>query len=854
MSVLGVDQVEKRSNVSGSWGTATDGQSWSHPVGGSTINVTSGHLVVVNTPGTWDHMILGSKTSGPQEVYTEFHTSATTENFGALLRYTSAGTSGYMMVFDGGSGGVYIYLEDPINGLTTLASKTMTVSSGATYGVRARADGSNLLLKIWNKTSSEPTSWTVTTTDSTYTSGEFGLLAKASSSPYFLTFQAVDYPVSDSNTVTEVVTTSTVSSASITETSAVTEVRTTQINVTITESYIVTEVVTGQSQSTIGTSSATVTDQNNAVEMMAVQMGGITTEARVVGEVVTGQSQSTSIVTVSVTITETNPVTEQANLYSLKPQFVPGVKSGLQILYAGIDISEHVQDSSIQIKSILGQGPGMSGSGSSHSATAQLEVDFGAVGDAIGAGTLPRQAAVVRMGEIQIWDPSGIPLFGGFVSKIEDLTEKTKQYTQLDCYDYWQHLDRIYVQKNYSGASDTFIIRDLIQTFAPWLDVSALPTTTNYQFSVKVYKGITLQKALAQITDITGFALWIDPLKVVHYESPALATQAPFSLSSNPNFRTSFNCGVETFTIDDTAAINRCTFYGGKIPSSDFTQDLSTQANGNNKVFVLAYYPREASDGKIHVYVNGIEQVIGYANGTDSSSANVLKSQGGLADVLVNADAHTLTFDVAPTNSGPNSVTCKYRYEFPMTIQITDPTSFRFFGSWYDGIISDDTVFDYNTAVARCRTMLAEQSFGLTQLTVHCWKPGIQPGQIIRVDHDPRNIHMELLVQEVDVAPLGKGVYQYVLTLGNWTYNLIDALVRTADAAEHAQLAATTDVTNVDATTQDTNLIWVEQMIDTYNLHESYSVHNKPYTYVYARSSPIGDGHDGFPGFSVIQS
>jgi hypothetical protein len=783
--ILGQDRPDLRSNVSGSWGTSTSGLVWAHPVGGSTLNVTSGALIVVNTPGTWDHMLLGSVTSGPQEVYAEVVPDATTENFGALLRYTSAGSAGYMMIFDGGSHGAYIYKEDPVNGLTTLKSVAMAITANTLYCVRARADGSTLMLKVWQRANGEPAQWSVVTSDTTYTSGQFGLLGKASNNLAFKTFLAVDYPLSEVNTVVEVIT-----------------AQSSQLPVIVTET-------------------------NSVVEQQ--------------------------VNTVSVKIVETNVVTELSGAYAQKPAFQIRPRSGLTVLYAGQDISEHVRDDSVQIKSVLGQGPGMPGGGSSHTATGQLLVDFGSVGNAMGAGTLPNKPAVVRMGEIQIWSPEAIPLFGGFVSKIEDATDRTTPYTQLDLYDYWSHLDRVMIQQRiYSGKSDVFIVNDLIQSFATWLDTSALPSTGSYTFSNKTYKAISLQKALSQISDVTGYTIWIDPNKVVHYDPPSLAPPAPFSLSTEPNFRTSFNCGVDTYTIDDTAAINRVTFYGGKLPSPDFTQDLSTQANGNNKIFVLAYYPREASDGAVHVYVNGVAQVVGYATGSSGTTTNTLKSQGGTADCLLNADAHTITFDVAPTNNGPNSVTCVYRYEFPMTVQLTDQKSFNFFGAWYDGMISDDTVFDYQTAVARCKTLLSEQSMGLTQLAIRTWKAGIQPGQILRIDHGPRNIHQSFLVQEVDVNPVGAGSYEYLITLGNWSYSLIDALVRTADAAERVNAVnASPDLTTSDNTDQQANLVWIEQMIDGVSIAESYSVKTSPNTYHYARSSPQNDGYDAYPGFST---
>ncbi len=64
---------------------------------------------------------------------------------------------------------------------------------------------------------------------------------------------------------------------------------------------------------------------------------------------------------------------------------------------------------------------------------------------------------------------------------------------------------------------------------------------------------------------------------------------------------------MTSFTLDDDATVNRVYFYGGKQVSDDFTQDLSVQANGSNKVFQLLYHPNDASDGSIHVNVAGVD-------------------------------------------------------------------------------------------------------------------------------------------------------------------------------------------------------------------------------------------------------
>ena len=462
---------------------------------------------------------------------------------------------------------------------------------------------------------------------------------------------------------------------------------------------------------------------------------------------------------------------------------------GLRVTLAGRDITPFVQEETIQIKDVLGQGTGPGASSAGRAATAQLLVSLGPAASASGAGQLPSGPVLARMGEIVISDATSTAIFGGFVGQLEDKTDRTTRYTQLDAYDYWQHLDRIQVQAIYTGQSDVYIIRDLLKTYAPWVRLDRLPSLGTYTFSVRVLKATTLQKALAAITDTTGYNIWIDNNKYIHYETPANAQVASFSLSNAPDFRHTFSFGVDTYVIDDTSAINRVTFFGGKKPSNDFTQDLSTQVNGNNKTFVLAYYPRNASDGKIHITLNGVDQVVGYLLGTGNT--NKFRSQGGTAQVLLNADAHTIQFDVAPPAG--STVTARYRYEFPMNIQVADQASFRYYGMWLDGVISDESIFDAPTAVGRCRTLLAQQSHGLTTCNCHCFKPGLRSGQIVSLNHSIRGINGSFMVQEVDTAPLGAGNFQYNLTLGAWRLSLVDVVMSTIAAAHAAGINLASD-------------------------------------------------------------
>lgn len=521
---------------------------------------------------------------------------------------------------------------------------------------------------------------------------------------------------------------------------------------------------------------------------------------------------------------------------------------GLRVTLQGIDITAHVQEETIQIQDVLGQDAGNGSGTSGRAKTCTIYCDLGPVGTAVGAGTVISQPQLVRLGEIKIYDASNTQIFGGFITKMVDhlgpgAMGNTRYYTELDCSDYWQFLDRIMVDVVYDGNTDIFMINDLLATYASWIDRSLLPTAAAYTFGPKLYRHISLKAALQNICDTTGYMMWILPNKKIQYVLPTNAANAPFSLSDTPDGITTFRHNVTDFEIDDNAAINNVIFYGGKKLSSDYLQNLSNQANGTNTIFLLPFYPHPASDGHVHVYKNNVELALGTATGSDTNGNNVLKSKGGNADVLLNTSGSALTFDVPPAST--DLVQCKYRYEFPLVVSLSEQASISFYGQILQGVIIDTSVLDSTTAAQRCRILLLEQSFGLTTLQVTCWQPGLQAGMLLSITNTKRGINSVYVLQEVDYVPLGAGNFEYDLTLGAWNWNLVDILMLFAQAQ-------TPQDTNADESLED---VIIQTVTESVGAHDTMAI-TKTQTFgqYYARAAAVGDGHDAYPGFASISS
>ena len=519
-----------------------------------------------------------------------------------------------------------------------------------------------------------------------------------------------------------------------------------------------------------------------------------------------------------------------------------------QITLAGQDITMYVDQMSIEISDTLGQGAGAGSSGATQgrAATCKFNTSLGPMSSAIGAGQpVPGgpTPVLVRQGEVVVSDATGI-LFGGFVTKLTDTTTSVlgvtrKNFTTVEGIDYSTSLQRIIVSEVFTGASDSYVIRYVLQKYAPWVNLQFLPSTTAYFFASKRFRNQSVEQIIQTVAGITGYLVYVDYQKNIRYIPPTSASSTPFNLSDNPDSVTTFPHSVTEYLVDDNAVINRVFFYGGSKISNDYFQDLSTLANGTNTTFPLAYFPSTMADGKYHIKVNSVEQVVGFSSG--GQPRDTFKSKGGLADVLIDQGNKVLLFDVAPA-SGAN-VQAGYRYSVPLSVLLTDENSRSYFGGYYDGTIDDTSVFDTATAVQRCKILLAQQSFGLTSLKVDCYKAGIQAGALIQIKNTVRGIHASYIVQEVKITPMGGGNFRYSLSLGAWHWNLIDFLLKLPSLA-----AFQDDQTD----TQD--IVVIQSVQSNIKIHDAWTKKESQHGVYYARSAPVGDGHDAYCGFFTISS
>lgn len=153
------------------WGTSSGGQTWGGDA--NTQSVFSIHNNVgqiANGTGPYN-AVLGPTVSNAQVLFTGSLSSFSNNNLGAVLRWQNANN-----LYKAYINGTQLVIQRRLNGVNTnLAQVNFAASANTAYNLRFQIVGNVLSAKVWAASSAEPTTWSVSTTDGSLTSGQCGL-------------------------------------------------------------------------------------------------------------------------------------------------------------------------------------------------------------------------------------------------------------------------------------------------------------------------------------------------------------------------------------------------------------------------------------------------------------------------------------------------------------------------------------------------------------------------------------------------------------------------------------------------------------------------------------------------------
>ncbi|HEU5002362.1 MAG TPA: hypothetical protein VFW71_06230, partial [Actinomycetota bacterium] len=158
--------------VSGSWGAASDGQSWALRSGsGASFSVgASGGVMAGTASSSPNYLTLGSGSATNVEAVAEFSTGdAAADDQRIILRFQDAGDFYAAGIASPNNAAELDILKVSGGSLTSLASAPFTATANTQFWVRAQvvASGTSavLSLRAWADGTTEPTTWQVTHTD-----------------------------------------------------------------------------------------------------------------------------------------------------------------------------------------------------------------------------------------------------------------------------------------------------------------------------------------------------------------------------------------------------------------------------------------------------------------------------------------------------------------------------------------------------------------------------------------------------------------------------------------------------------------------------------------------------------------
>lgn len=172
MGVLSVDTCI-RPNQSG-LGTSSGGETYTTN-GTFTASIQNDEATIEGSTG-FTSALLGTQTTADIGFLVRVtQNNNVFDGIGPTWRSDATGANCYFLALYAGSGGL-VFAKLVSGGFTSLATGTFTLALNTFYWVRVLMLGNHLQARIWQDGNSEPLTWLIDTTDSTYsTAGRYGM-------------------------------------------------------------------------------------------------------------------------------------------------------------------------------------------------------------------------------------------------------------------------------------------------------------------------------------------------------------------------------------------------------------------------------------------------------------------------------------------------------------------------------------------------------------------------------------------------------------------------------------------------------------------------------------------------------
>lgn len=247
--------------------------------------------------------------------------------------------------------------------------------------------------------------------------------------------------------------------------------------------------------------------------------------------------------------------------------------------------------------------------------------------------------------------------------------------------DYTVYLSRVFVNEVYHNETVDFMVKDLVEKYAPGLTVTGVYSTTTVLSEMR-FRNVQFFKALQQLAKYDSCNFYVTKAKDLVFDKLG-TTDSGISLAFASNILTD-----DWEEIDDNL-VNKVKITGGR---EDYTKTESFTGNGSNKIFTLQYKPIS-----VKITVNGTE-VTGFKEGMKTLSEY---------DYTTDKENKQIVFNNAPAELA--TVSIQYNYSTPVLVQSQSDSSIDSH-TVYEKVIYDETINKKSEALALAAQLLAKQS------------------------------------------------------------------------------------------------------------------------------------------------
>lgn len=346
-------------------------------------------------------------------------------------------------------------------------------------------------------------------------------------------------------------------------------------------------------------------------------------------------------------------------------------------------------------------------------------------------------------------------IFAGKIGKVQRKIDSPRNFTfTVTCLEHSFQMDRILVSRTYTNKTITYIINDIISSYAPgFTNVNAV---SSFTITKIVFNHVSISECLRRLANIVRYDWYVDENKDVHF-FPNTLNVAPFSLDDTSGTHV-FKSLVRN--ADGAQTVNSVKVRGGDYDGTLYTDVITVKGNVTSS-FTLPY------------------KMANLAISVDTGSGYVSKTVGidfidtfPSYDVLYSYQTQSFRFN-SPLADG-NKIQFSGNPKTPVVAVVQDPTGVAKYGQ-IEKFISDETILSNKTARKRAAAELLAYSDVAVDARFTTYSSGLRTGMSLNINTS--GLQDTLVVKRVAFRARTPLIFEYDVTcISQQRYSLIDLL------------------------------------------------------------------------------